>query len=108
MKNVQEHIEACEYNQALQTIWQQVLDPANRYADRTEPWKLVKTDLEAAKPVLFDLVESLRAAAILLKPFVPRTGETIYRSFNFIQPWEKVRHEDVFVYPRQNDDLRVL
>jgi methionyl-tRNA synthetase len=108
VQKVQGLIEACEYNQALLTIWQQVLDPANRYADRNEPWKLVKTDLEAARRVLFDLVESLRAAAILLKPFLPRTAETIYRSFNFVQPWEKVRHEDVFIYPRQNDDLRVL
>jgi methionyl-tRNA synthetase len=108
VQKVQAHIEACEYNQALQTIWQQVLDPANRYADRTEPWKLVKSDLAAAKPVLFDLVESLRAAAILLKPFLPATAERIYRSFNFVQPWEEVRHEDVYVYPRQTDDLRVL
>jgi methionyl-tRNA synthetase len=107
VKKVQGHIEACEYNQALQTIWQNILDPANRYADRTEPWKLVKSDLEAAKRVLFDLAESLRAAAIMLKPFLPSTAERIYKSFNFIQPWEAVRHEDVFVYPRQNDDLRV-
>jgi methionyl-tRNA synthetase len=105
---VQAHIEACEYNQALQKIWQQVLDPANQYADRTQPWALVKTDKDAAKRVLFDLVESLRAASILLKPFLPKTAETIYQSFNFVQPWEKVRHEDVFVYPRQNDDLRIL
>jgi methionyl-tRNA synthetase len=100
-------VEACEYSQALVTIWQQVLDPANQYADRTAPWKLVKSDLEAGKRVLFDLAESLRAAAILLKPFLPRSAETIYRSFNFIQPWEMVRYEDVWVYPRQNDDLRV-
>ncbi len=108
VQKVQNHIEACEYSQALLTIWQQVLDPANRYADRTEPWKLVKSDLDAGKRVLFDLVESLRAASILLKPFLPRTAERIYRSFNFVQPWEKVRHEDVYLYPRQNDDLRIL
>src|SRR6516164_2085247 len=106
VKKVQGHIEACENNQALQTIWLNVLDPANRYLDRTEPWKLVKTDTEATKPILFDGAESLRAVAILLKPFLPVTAEKIYRSFNFVQPWEAVRHEDVFVYPRQNDDLR--
>jgi methionyl-tRNA synthetase len=107
VKKVQKHFEACEYNQALQAIWQNVLDPANRYADRTEPWKLVKSDLDAAKRVLFDLAESLRCAAILLKPFLPSTAEKIYCSFNFVEPWEQVRYEDVYVYPRQNDDLRV-
>jgi methionyl-tRNA synthetase len=107
VQQVQAHIEACQYNQALQKIWQLILDPANRYADKREPWKLVKTDREAAKHVLYDLVEQLRAAAILLKPFLPKTAETIYRSFNFPQPWEEVRYEDVWSHPRQAEDLRL-
>ncbi|HEV3255816.1 MAG TPA: methionine--tRNA ligase [Gemmataceae bacterium] len=107
-QQVQAHIEACQYNQALQRIWQQVLDPANQYTDRNEPWKLAKTDREAAKRVLYDLVEQLRIVAILLKPFLPRTAETIYRSFNFPEPWEEVRNEDVWVHPAQVNDLRVL
>jgi methionyl-tRNA synthetase len=106
VKQVQGHVEACRYNQALQTIWQQVLDPSNQYADRMEPWKLVKTDREAARRVLLDLVEQLRAASILLKPFLPRTAETIYRSFNFPQRWEDVRHEDVWSQPRFTGELR--
>jgi methionyl-tRNA synthetase len=108
VQQVQAHVEACQYNQALERIWRQILDPANQYADKKEPWKLVKTDLEAAKRVLYDLVEQLRSAAILLKPFLPRTAETIYRSFNFPQPWEAVRHEDVWVHPGQGEDLRLL
>jgi methionyl-tRNA synthetase len=108
VQQVQAHIEACQYNQALQRIWQQILDPANRYADQKAPWNLVKTDREAAKQVLYDLAEQLRIAAILLKPFLPQSAETIYRSFNFPQPWEEVRHEDVWVHPRQSDDLRVV
>jgi methionyl-tRNA synthetase len=108
VRQVQAHVEACQYNQALQKIWLQILNPANQYVDRTEPWKLVKTDREAAKRVLYDLVEQLRAVAILLKPFLPRTAEKIYRSFNFPQLWEEVRHEDVWVHPRQAEDLRVL
>jgi methionyl-tRNA synthetase len=108
VQQVQKHIEACQYNQALQRIWLQVLDPANRYADQKEPWKLVKTDKAAAKEVLYALVEQLRAAAILLKPFLPRSAETIYRSFNFPQSWESVRHEDVWVHPLQAEDVRLL
>ena len=108
VRQVQGHVEACQYNQALQAIWQQVLDPTNRYADRKEPWKLVKTDKEAAKQVLLDMVEQLRAASILLKPFLPKTAETIYRSFNFTQPWEQVRFKDVYERPDQREDVRVV
>lgn len=108
VQQVQGHIESCQYNQALQRIWRQILDPSNQYLDKTQPWKLIKTDRDATRRVLYDLVEQLRVTAILLKPFLPRTGETIYRSFNFPQPWEEVRHEDVWVHPRQAADLRVL
>jgi methionyl-tRNA synthetase len=108
VQQVQGHIEACQYNQALERIWRQVLDPANRYLERTAPWKLVKTDRGAAKKVLHDGAEQLRAVAILLKPFLPQTAETIYRSFNFPQPWEEVRHEDVWVHPVLTEDLRLL
>jgi methionyl-tRNA synthetase len=108
VEQVEAHIEACQYNQALEKIWRQILDPANQYAENNKPWALVKTDKEAAQGVLYDLAEQLRAAAILLKPFLPKTAETIYRGFNFRQPWEEVRHEDVWVHPGQTEDLRVL
>ncbi len=108
VEQVRGHVEACQYNQALQKIWLSVLNPANQYAERREPWKLVKTDRDATRQVLFDLVEPLRSTAILLKPFLPRTAETVYRSFNFRQPWEAVRYEDAWQYPGQAEDLRVL
>jgi len=108
MQQVQQHVEACQYNQALEKIWRKVLDPANQYADRKEPWKLVKTDKEAAKRVLYDLVEQLRAAAILLKPFLPKTAETIYLSFSFPEAGVDLLHEDAWVHPLQAEDLRVL
>jgi len=106
--DLQAHVEGCRYSQALESIWRQVLDPANRYADRLEPWKLVKTDKQAAKDVLYALVEPLRRVSILLKPFLPRTAEHIYRSFNFKQSWEKVRYQDAWQYPGQAEDLRVV
>jgi methionyl-tRNA synthetase len=108
VKQVQAHIEACQYNQALQRIWLQVLNPANKYVDDRAPFKLVKTDREAAKRVLYDCVEQIRIVAILLNPFLPKTATTLYQSFNFPQPWDAVRFEDVWVHPLQTEDLRVL
>ena len=63
-----------------------LMTDANQYLDTHAPWKLVKTDKEAAKKVLFNAVQSLRIAAILLKPFIPRSAEAIYTSFNFPKP----------------------
>jgi methionyl-tRNA synthetase len=108
VRQVQAHVEACQYNQALQRIWLDILNPTNQYTDKTEPWKLVKTDKEAARRVLFDLVEQLRVVSILLKPFLPRSAEEIYRSFNFPEPWEQVRYADAWDRPRETTDLRLI
>ncbi len=108
IQQVKAHIEACQYNQALEKIWRQINDPANQYADKKEPWKLVKTDKDAAKEVLFTLAEQLRIIVILVKPFLPRSAETIYKSFNFAQPWEEVRYADAAQYPGQKEDLKIL
>jgi methionyl-tRNA synthetase len=108
VNQVEKHVEACQYSQALQRVWQQVLDPVNQYLDRTRPWELVKTNLHWAKRVLYDAAEQLRVVAILIKPFLPRTAEVIYRSFNFRQPWEQVRYEDVFASASRGEERRLL
>ncbi|MSR53650.1 MAG: methionine--tRNA ligase [Gemmataceae bacterium] len=104
---VREHVEACRYSQALQKIVQDFLTPTNQYLEANAPWKLVKTDKEAAKKVLFNAVQSLRIASILLKPFIPRSAETIYTSFNFPTPWAKVTYADAAELKAQPNDLRV-
>jgi methionyl-tRNA synthetase len=107
VKEIAGHVEACQYNQALQKLVLHYLTPANQYLETHAPWKLVKTDLAAAKKVLFNAIQPLRVAAILLKPFIPRSAETIYRSFNFHLPWEDVTY-DVAPAWMLTGDLHVL
>lgn len=107
VEEVRGHIEACRYNQALQVLVLNFLTPTNQYLENNAPWKLVKTDKEAAKKVLFHAVQSLRIASILLKPFIPRSAEAIYRSFNFPTPWEQVKYADAAELKAQPEDLRV-
>ncbi|MDR3632905.1 MAG: class I tRNA ligase family protein, partial [Isosphaeraceae bacterium] len=98
-----------QYNVALQRIWQEVLDPANRYIDATAPFKLAKTDPDACRVVLINLAEALRVAAILIKPFLPGTAETFYRAFNFeeVAPWSSVGYGDAASPPVLRGDWRV-
>src|SRR5262245_2241797 len=104
---VRAHLEGCRYNLALQKIVQDFLTPTNQYLEGNAPWKLVKTDKEAAKRVLFNAVQSLRIASILLKPFIPKSAETIYMSFNFPTPWAEVKYADAAELRDQPEDLRV-
>lgn len=104
---VRGHVEACRYHQALQALVLNFLTPTNQYLEVNAPWKLVKTDKDAAKVVLLNAVQSLRVASILLKPFIPRSAEAIYRSFNFATPWEDVQYADAADPRPQVEDLRV-
>src|SRR5262249_5076955 len=85
-----------DYSVAPHRIWQEVVDSANRYIQETEPFKLARTDLQACRVVLINLAEWLRVAAILIKPFLPRTAETFYRAFNFeeMRPWDQGGYAD--------------
>ncbi|MBY0513411.1 MAG: methionine--tRNA ligase [Gemmataceae bacterium] len=100
-------IESCQYNVALAAIMNDLMGATNQYLESNAPWKLVKTDKEAAKVVLFNAVHSLRIASILLKPFIPKSAEAIYASFNFPKPWAEVRYADAAELLAQPDDLRV-
>ena len=94
--SLRELIGSFEYSAALQRIWRDVIDAANRYIQETEPFKLAKTDLAACRAVLVNLADWLRVAAILIKPFLPRTAETFYRAFNFeeTKAWDQVGYGD--------------
>ncbi len=53
---------------------------ANKYIDETTPWALAKNEEDKPRlgTVLYNLLESLRVAAILLAPFMPTTAEKIF------------------------------
>src|SRR5207253_3796389 len=92
---------------ALSHIVNNLLTPMNQYFEHHTPWKLVKTDKDRAKLILFDGAQCLRIASILLKPFIPRSAEKIYTSFNFPTPWAQVKYADAAELKAQPEDLRV-
>jgi methionyl-tRNA synthetase len=88
VQSVASDIEACRYSVVLETIWRQVLDPGNRYIEQRKPWLLANEkkpeyDLDACLTVLTNLAEIVRIAAVLIRPFMPRSAATMYAGFNF-------------------------
>jgi methionyl-tRNA synthetase len=110
VEQVRSALERCEYNQALQTIILKICIPADQYIDSKAPWKLVKgtpEDLQLARDVIYHVASTMRIMAILLKPFIPRSAETIYKSFNFPKRWEEVNYADAAELLVMPEDLRV-
>ena len=59
-----------KFNQVVVEICK-LADAANEYFDRREPWKTVKTDLEATRTTLTAALNAFRLIAIYLKPILP-------------------------------------
>ena len=57
-----------------------MLRRANKYIDETTPWTLAKDKSKHARlgTVLYNLLETIRTAAVLLTPFIPTTAENIF------------------------------
>lgn len=65
-------------NEALIKIWQ-LVSKANKYVDERAPWNLAKSeDKGELATVMYNLVETLRILALLVKSFLPETGEKIW------------------------------
>ena len=61
-----------------------LLRRANKYIDETMPWALAKSEDTKGRlgTVLYNLLESIRFAAISLKPFLPETSQRILAQIN--------------------------
>jgi methionyl-tRNA synthetase len=75
---VSELLDRAELSQALDECWK-LVRRLNRFVEETRPWVLAKdeADPERLDEVLYNLVEGLRVATLLLAPYLPRAGATL-------------------------------
>ncbi len=83
VKRTEEKMDTLHVADAIDEIFT-LLRRANKYVDETEPWKLGKNPEDKARldTVLYNLLETIRFAAELITPFLPETGERIFRQLN--------------------------
>ncbi len=60
----------------------EVATMANKIFQDGEPWKLIKTDEEAARDLVTVCMNLARTSAVILTPVVPEFSKTVYRIFD--------------------------
>jgi methionyl-tRNA synthetase len=72
-------MEKYAFQNALTEIFR-VTSRANKYIDEMAPWVLAKDDSQMPRLacVMYNLLETIRICAVLLKPFMPETSEKIF------------------------------
>ena len=73
LKKAEEFIEAFQLHNYIEEVWK-FIRHMNKYINDKEPWKLKGKELGQ---VLYNLVEGLRIANILISPVMPETSEKI-------------------------------
>ncbi len=74
------------------------LDNLNKFTDEKEPWKLLKTDPEEAKKVLYTIAEWLRIVWLNLYSFFPKKMWEMFKKFwleNYTEELEKWKLEEL-------------
>lgn len=92
-KKVEERMETLRVADAIDEIFT-LLRRSNKYIDETQPWILGKDESKKARlgTVLYNLLESIRIAAVLLEPFLPETSQKICRQLNTNKTdWESLQ-----------------
>lgn len=80
---VEEKVNAYRIADALEEIWI-LLRRSNKYIDETMPWVLAKEEENSERlgTVLYNLLETIRFAGVLLKAFLPDTAASILDQIN--------------------------
>jgi methionyl-tRNA synthetase len=76
IKNIEKHMENFELDKAITEIFA-FIDICNEYVQEKKPWETQD------KKVLYELIDSIKAIAILLWPFIPSTSEKISKHLDF-------------------------
>ena len=77
----------------------------NKYVDETMPWALAKDPEKTGRlaTVLYNLLESVRIGAILLRPYLPETSEKILSALNT----QKTSYDDVHSFGLLETEMNI-
>lgn len=88
-----EAVHSFQFSRALDAVWGLISD-LDGYIQLYEPFKLVKTDQEKTRAVLWEAVYGACAFADMLRPFLPDTAEKIFKIFGSTP--DKYKDADLF------------
>ncbi|MDD2634722.1 MAG: methionine--tRNA ligase [Bacteroidales bacterium] len=86
--DIEKNIEKYKFREALKNAMS-ITRLGNKYLADTEPWKLIKTDEERVKTILYYSLQLCALSAVLAEPFLPFTSSKLFKMLNIDKPaWE--------------------
>ncbi|WP_159316301.1 methionine--tRNA ligase [Mammaliicoccus sciuri] len=97
-----------QFSVALAEVWK-LISRTNKYIDETTPWVLAKdeNEREMLENVMIHLVENIRFAAVLLRPFLTHAPYEIFRQLN-LEKGKLDTFESIEQYGAIDQDIKVI
>jgi methionyl-tRNA synthetase len=86
IKQIEKEFENFEIDKALEDVFA-FIDVCNEYVQTKKPWE---ASCKEREKVIYELVDSIKAIAILLWPFIPSSSEKIAKHFGFEIKYENI------------------
>ncbi|MCK5351387.1 methionine--tRNA ligase subunit beta, partial [bacterium] len=82
---LEEHMTTLSFDRALKAVWE-FIGAANKYIDSAAPWTLAKEGKDVKlDSVMYTLFEAIRQVAVMINPFMPETGQKMFRQLGITQ-----------------------
>ncbi len=94
-KNTEASLDAFRFREALKEAMN-LARTGNKYLADTEPWKLIKTDEERVKTILYVSLQLCANLAVILYPFLPDSTSRLHEFLNLgISQWSDGGRDDL-------------
>ncbi len=90
---VTQAVDRVDVTRALAEIWR-LLGATNKYIDDEAPWQTIRVKRERAGTVLYNTLEVVRVATILLSPVLPVATERVWEQLGITVPLSGQRLQD--------------
>ena len=81
----------------------------NKYLADQEPWKVIKTDEERVKTILYIALQITAALSVASFPFIPDTSKKLQKMLNFSsESWTDLLQEEVLQAGNKIGDVEIL
>ena len=117
MQELTDNFENLYIAKGIENIFE-VIDMANKYIDKTEPWvkyKQIKEDIETRTNnnekldlIMYTLVEILRKISVAIRPFMKNTSNQIQEQLNLKNKYNINDWNEIFKYNKNLNDVKVI
>ena len=117
MKELNENFENLHIANGIENIFE-IIDKANKYIDKTEPWvkyKQIQENIETKtnnqeklEIIMYTLVEILRKISIAIRPFMKNTSNQIQEQLNLKDRYDINNWDEIFKYNIKLNDIKVI